>query len=169
MHGGIYFDSRGRVMAVSFVIILRNIGRSPAFDVQIFRRLITDSGGEQPLVKEKEACRNEEDSNRLPGPTMFPGDPATAHAISLIVSYDYINKFAGIMPDSKIRYIRPMIVGCVAYRFYLSDEWHTTSFFADINEIDATGVPALIDPDGPNIPQERVWASDSLTYQGAAN
>lgn len=167
---GLKFGADGQ-MFIWIGFDLENIGHTPAFEMKVFPTLValTDNEAGSAPIQEKLICGNESLVPQGGGFTLFPGEKQTNVKIVSRTKAE-IDRAAIKLPGER-RGVFLMVVGCVTYKFYLSDAVHTTPFFVDVRQIDRTNgnVPKLIDPDAGNVSDADLETAPSIIYHGNAD
>lgn len=126
--GPILFSVNG--LTVAFLFTIDNVGHSPASNVWINGRLINSMhDGMPPLTAYRRFCEGAPTSMML-GETVFPGGHPMQTQWTFTIPWDEIN---GTQAPS---IVAPILYGCVAYRYGLSNTQHFTPFRYDVFQSD---------------------------------
>ena len=132
-------NNEGRI---SVRFILKNTGRSPATNIEIFPKIYLLGGNPatqepNPMEEQSSYCgklRKHIDPNErsmsMFGYTLFPGDTLTSHIYSISISAnDYLSFFnKAFNMKETTAWIHPILIGCVNYGLPFNDEHHQTGF-----------------------------------------
>ncbi len=136
---------------VALRFMLRNVGRSPATNVEIEPRMFPLGWGfPDPPTAQKELSLSVRRGPISPGQgmglTLFPDSPPRPFIYDIAVGAADIKRsqqaFKEMYPDAPAApaFITPIIVGCILYRFL--GEQHQTGFMFEVGRVD---------PDTPNV------------------
>ena len=153
---------------------LRNIGRSPATNVDVHTEMFPRWGFPEPAAAQKKLAESKRRDLNAPGEaagwTIFPGEPAKSLGMSVSISAADLETsrlaFKEKFPETSITTVTPIIIGCITYRFL--GKQHQTGFVLKLkakNEAPPNDDFAL-DPVQGNIPIERLELRDA--YLGNA-
>jgi len=157
------YDNNGDAR-VLVLFKLKNVGKSPAANVQIlpeFAVVFGDARPFQKLISDRERARPAGLGSL--GITLFPGEEATLQH-SLPISRGTIEAFnkkqaADFKLDKVGTSFLPTLVGCVDYKFTFAEGHHQTGFILDLRKRDAQNPNIALHFDtteGP-VDRNRLW------------
>lgn len=120
-------------------LAFRNLGKSPATDVSPLVTLVTlPAVGADPMLpieaQEKLCAGRERRPLRAQWQTVFPGQETSINIdTGLPPEAPVPQKLASALPSQIANQIRPMIIGCVDYRYPTSVKLHQTGFIYVLN------------------------------------
>jgi hypothetical protein len=162
------YDAQGDARVV-IKFVMKNVGNSPAVNVQVDPEFAVVFGDAQPFQKEisDRQKRRPAGLGNL-GVTLFPGETQT-HSRNLPISRASIDAFnqkrstdLGLKNVGTV--FMPTLVGCIDYKFTFAEEHHQTGFILDLRKRD---------PENPNtalafdvqegvIPAARLWLTQGF-------
>lgn len=134
------YDTEGNAR-ITINFLLKNVGKSPAANVQIIPKIAVIFGDSKSIQKEiAAAVRMKPPGLGNLGVTLFPGD-TQLHAQSLPISRADIDAFnkkmAADYGEMSIgTAFLPTLVGCVDYKFTFTEGHHQTGFILDLRRRD---------------------------------
>jgi hypothetical protein len=151
------------------MVILKNVGHSPAIGVSLNTyRVIIPSGNAvftEPVRIQKEICEPLRKIKANPKETvgiaiLFPGQQTPPLGMSTSIPKEWIDGGAVTFKDGDPnRYIAPVLVGCVDYRFSFDPEvHHQTGIIYDMGRYDASapGWEKRLIKVGTNLPPDQM-------------
>jgi hypothetical protein len=135
---------------IGVVLAIRNIGHSPAVHIIPQVKLVMPKLDQMPgeAIKQQHLTCTPDPVEAMPL-TLFPNQSsADAWPFALQVSFAP-DLDGGIFspPDSKEKFVQPMIVGCIDYRIAGSDNHHQTGFIYQLVHARAAGLPIKVGVD----------------------
>jgi len=140
--GPFEFDDKGTAH-LKLRITVKNIGHSIARDINIQAEMFPYSFKQteffQPVDRQKKLCeplRKAAVDEHSPGVTLFPEEEFTQN-LGPTISMKEID--SAILPTRQPpgRYIEPMLIGCIDYRYSFAPEHHQTGFIYNIYRINS--------------------------------
>lgn len=152
---------------VTLRFTLRNIGRSPATNVDIRTQIFPHGWGfPTPQEAQQGLSQSERRGPVAPGEgfglTLFPGVTPHYRDISMSISAADLEKsrvaFKEKFPEETFVAITPIIVGCISYRFIDGAETHQSGFILQLHRTDSghPGIIFVLDRAQGDIPIERL-------------
>ena len=158
LNGPITFDAGGAHFP--FLVTILNIGKSPAFKVDILPKVINGLSYPFTLQEQRKVCGLNPDGTNMPGSnriwwgdTLFPGIPKTQQYI-LELSPAEIEESKDSGGYLKGRFM-PRILGCVDYAIDSSGERHQTFFSYKIMAVAGPKGNPYLKP-GRNLPLNKI-------------
>jgi len=140
--GDFVFTQQNEVR-VAFEFTLKNVGSSPAANVEVDAKLISFLGDVRPIQKEI-ADKNRSRPGQLghSGITIFPGE-VVVQRYSLPISWEEIEAFNQKFAEDtdgilKPFWLRPILVGCVDYKFTFAEGHRQTGFILNLYHVAQT-------------------------------
>jgi len=159
--GSLTFQNGTAVLPVQ--VRIDNVGHSPAIRVTSMQEFIQAGAGlaatPDPWQEIKEQCREAGLQSALPSnrgvtETIFQGKPQQMQ-MTLLMNPQELNQ--EVIPGTKLPYIFPVVVWCVAYQVDFSDFEHHIGYAWTVQKRDrASGKFSAIDPKGGDIPVEQL-------------
>jgi len=160
---------------VTLRFTLRNIGRSPATNVNVRTEIFPHGWGfPDPPAAQKKLSQGERRDPIAPGEgmgwTLFPDSAPRYLEISMSIGAAAFEQsrqaFKEKFPEANITTVVPIIVGCITYRFV--GEQHQTGFVLDLHRIEPAHPHAhfALDPAQGDIPINLLRLADY--YVGSA-
>ena len=157
------YDEQGDARVV-IKFILKNVGKSPATNVQILAEIpvvFGDARALQKAISDREKLRPAGLGNL--GVTLFPGE-TQIHTYNLPISRASIDAFNQKqaadhgLPAGSTTFL-PTLVGCVDYKFTFAEGHHQTGFILDLRKRDLTNSNLALGFDIKEgaIPAARLW------------
>lgn len=163
------YDTQGDARVV-INFVLKNVGNSPAANVQILSEIPVVFGDARPFQKaisDREKLRPAGLGNL--GVTLFPGETQT-HARNLPISRVSIEEFRRNMiadngwPEDMPMAFLPTLVGCVDYKFTFAEGHHQTGFILELRKRDVANPNLALNFDVQEgaIPAHRLWLTQGF-------
>ena len=178
MQGGLRREKNGDVV-VSLVITLKNVGKSPALNIQIFPEIYAAFGSEHPADYQRKIAEREREkpigksgSNEI----LFPGAHSVHHIATPLQQRDIerADEQVRIFNGETLDHLPPIVVlGFVDYATPFDEEHHQTGFIYDLwrNIPDRPGRRAFpkLTEEFPEIPIDQLILVKSWYGSGFTN
>jgi len=135
--GPFEFDGKGTAH-LKLRITVKNIGHSIAQGINVQAEMFPYSFKQseffQPIDRQKKLCdpmRRDVPDEHTPGVTLFPDEEFTQN-LGPTISKKEIDGTILPFPNTSDRYIAPMLIGCIDYRFSFATEHHQSGFIYNV-------------------------------------